>query len=345
MLLPALRPALQRLDVAPLLYGAELKSARLLDLARKQFERDGIDAGHVAVTSGALDGIERVLSACLRPGDRVIIEDPGFAGVIELVRALGLVALPMRIDREGPHPGTLRGLLGEPRRKGTAAAQALIVTPRAQNPTGLAITERRRRMLVNLLARYPDVLLIEDDHAAGVAGVDAVTLVRKDTARWAVVRSVSKSLGPDLRLAVVAGDSGTITAVEERQAAAMGWVSHILQALVAQLWASPELRSALRKAERSYERRRRGLLEALERHGIHGSGVSGMNVWIRVGSEIGTVEHLRRAGWAVAPGERFRLLSGAAIRVTTSTLEADEAERFAVSLEKALRPGISVPSA
>jgi DNA-binding transcriptional MocR family regulator len=341
-LLPDLSPALKKLKPKPLLYGADVKSARLCELAAKQFADDGIDARYLAVTSGALDGIERVLAARLRAGDRVLVEDPGFPGVHDLVRAMGFVAIPVRLDREGPYPGAVRAALGKAGVEGRHAA-AFIVTPRAQNPTGVALSERRVAQLVSIIRRYPALLLVEDDHAAGVAGAPARTLVSGSLERWAVVRSVSKSLGPDLRVAVVAGDSETIERVEGRQRTGMGWVSHVLQELVAELWSSAEVKRQLRAAERAYAERRHALVEAFATGagsaGFIATGESGLNVWIRVGAESGTVRALSERGWAVSGGDRFRIDTGAAIRVTISRLLPDDAPRFA----KALRD-VTVPA-
>src|SRR5688572_20197793 len=197
-LLPDADAALRRLGSVARLYGEELNDPRLLELAREQFRADGIPADHVSVVSGALDGIERVLREHLRPGDRVTVEDPSFTGVLDLLNALSLAPIAVAVDDQGLLPSELK--------KAIRSCEALIVTPRAQNPSGAALSPRRARELRAILATRPDLVVIEDDHAGAVAGADYITLIDRTRETWAVVRSVSKSLGPDLRVALVASD-------------------------------------------------------------------------------------------------------------------------------------------
>ena len=86
----------------PLLYGEPAMSQELADHARAALSAEGVPADHLAVTSGALDGIERALTAHLRPGDRVAVEDPGWANLLDLLAALGLSAEPVGVDDDGP---------------------------------------------------------------------------------------------------------------------------------------------------------------------------------------------------------------------------------------------------
>src|SRR6185436_14023264 len=118
-------------------------------LATQQLGRDGIPADALAVTGGALDGIERSLQAHLRPGDRIAIEDPGYPGVIDLVAALGLVPEPLRLDDAGVVPAALAHALER-------RAAACIITPRAQNPTGAAFDAARAAELRRVLRKHPD---------------------------------------------------------------------------------------------------------------------------------------------------------------------------------------------
>ena len=327
-LLPPLGPGLRAIDDRHVLYGAPLKDEALLRLARRDLERDGIPSEAISVVSGGMDGIERVLMTHVRPGDSVVVEDPGFTSVIDLVASLGLRAVPCAVDDCGPLPAALSTALA-------SGARALIVTPRAQNPTGAAIDASRARELRSVLHAYPDVLLIEDDHAAAVSGARLCSLCDGTRERWAFVRSLSKAFSPDLRLAVVSGDAETIGRVEGRLLMGVRWVSHILQRLAVATWSSRSAASQLKRAERSYATRRAALVDALARRDIRAHARSGLNVWVPVREELPVVQGLARDGWAVAAGERFRLESPPAVRVTVSTLEAGEAEHVADAFARA----------
>jgi len=325
---PRLLPDLSKrsLKVAQRLYGAELNDPALLELARLQFRADSIPADHIAVVSGALDGIERVLREHLRAGDRVAVEDPCFSGVLDLLSALALVPVPVAVDDDGLLPSELRPAL--------RSCKALVATPRAQNPTGAAYSPRRARELRALLAQRPELLVIEDDHAGTIAGAEYRTLVDRTREKWAVVRSVSKSLGPDLRVALLASDAQTHARVEGRQTLGIRWVSHILQRLVVAIWRD---RAPLR-AQRVYAERREALLRELRARGIAAHGISGLNVWIPVAEENTVVQALLQRGWAVKAGERYRIATPPAIRVTITTLEPREAARLADDLAAILLP-------
>ncbi len=79
-------------------YGASPVSPRLVEVARVKLGADGIDATNLAVVGGALDGVERVVGAWLRPGDRIAVEDPGYTAAIDLLSALGLELVPVGLD-------------------------------------------------------------------------------------------------------------------------------------------------------------------------------------------------------------------------------------------------------
>jgi DNA-binding transcriptional MocR family regulator len=323
--LPSLQDALRSLTLEPVPNGSGADWADFVALASSEFEADGIDAAAVAITNGGSDAIERILREHLRHGDAVAIEDPSFPGLVDLLNVAGYRIVPVAIDEEGPLPDAVDAALAR-------GCQAVIVTPRGQNPTGAALSPRRAADLRGIFGRYPLVLLIENDHAAAVAGASWHSCRNRSHERWAVVRSLSASLGPDLRLAVVAGDEVTIARVRARQALGARWVSHILQQLAFALWSDPASGRRIARVGEIYVERRARLIASLHDHGITARGRSGLNVWIPVRSEEAVVGGLREKGWAVASGERFRIQAGPGVRVTTSTLLPEDAAALAADL-------------
>ncbi|MFI7502694.1 aminotransferase class I/II-fold pyridoxal phosphate-dependent enzyme [Streptomyces sp. NPDC049687] len=315
-------------DRAPVLYGADPVDAELARLSRAALDADGVPAGPLTVASGSLDAVERVLAAHLRPGDGVAVEDPGWGRTLDLVPALGLRTVPVGVDDEGPKPGDLRAAL-------EAGARALLVTDRAQNPTGASVSASRARALRDVLADHPGTLLIEDDHGHGIVDLPLHPLAGV-TRHWAFVRSVAKAYGPDLRLALLTGDEVTVDRVRGRQRLGPGWVSLLVQRAVVRLWTDGAVDGPAVAA--AYRERREALIGALAGRGVAARGMSGMNVWVPVPDETGAVARLLHAGWAVAPGARFRMASPPAIRITVSTLAAQEVGPLADAVAAAVGP-------
>lgn len=313
----------------PLLYGQPALSPGFAAQVRDTLAADGVPAEHLTAVSGTMDGIERVFAAHLRPGDRVAVEDPGWPNLLDLLGALSLSPEPVGVDDDGAIDADLVRAL----RRG---ARALVVTSRAQNPTGAAISEQRAAMLRRTLAEHAErVLLVEDDYCAGIAGAQLHTLAGATT-HWAYLRSTGKSYGPDLRLATLTGDSRTIERVHARLQLGLGWVSHLIQDLAVSLWQDTTATRLVEEARTIYARNRTQLRAALADRGLAASAQTGINVWIPVPDETVAITRLLNTGWAAAPGSRFRTSSPPAIRVTIADLERTEISPLADAITDAV---------
>jgi len=145
--LPDLARAISRLRLPARLYGEDPLHHGLGGLAREQLQADGLCGDALCVVSGALDGIERVLQARTRAGDRIAVENPGYAALYDLLRAQGLVLEPVAVDDRGMLPQQLRAALAR-------GASAVIITPRGQNPTGAALDAARAQDLRAVLDAF-----------------------------------------------------------------------------------------------------------------------------------------------------------------------------------------------
>uniref|UniRef100_UPI0015F0DC2E aminotransferase class I/II-fold pyridoxal phosphate-dependent enzyme n=1 Tax=Streptomyces shenzhenensis TaxID=943815 RepID=UPI0015F0DC2E len=312
------------------LYGVPAVDAGLAEWARADFAEDIEQPFRTLVAHGAVDATERLLNAHLARGDTVAIEDPCFLASVGTLRLNGYRSAPVPVDGAGMRPDALRAALQD-------GARAVVCTPRAHNPTGASLTEERAADLRAILADHPQVLVIEDDHFSAVSARPYHRITPPTTARWALVRSVSKFLGPDLRLALVAADAETAVRLEARLSAGTTWVSRLLQHTARELLLDPGVHELHEQAREAYAHRSGFLIERLRAHGMDVPyRPDGLNVWVELDVDgRSVVEALARRGWAVRPGHLFAGDPSAhqgAIRVTSSTLTEPQAEAFAAEL-------------
>jgi DNA-binding transcriptional MocR family regulator len=330
-LLPDLRRAWRGIEPGSGDYGGPHLEAGLRDWAEESFEVDGVDASHLIVTTGATAALDRALRAALDPGDKVAVEDPGFNDHHALVLARRMTPLPVSMDDDGVRPESLRQAL-------KAGAVGVILTPRCQSPLGAAFTGARAAAVAAVLAEFPRAFVFADDYAGLLTRAPYRDVLGRGRARWLVVRSFNKAVGPDMRVGVAAGDAETVDRLRREQSLCGEWVSAYLQRAAARVLNSREGRAALDRAQRTYDERRIALVRGLSARGIHAHGVSGMNVWVPVVDEASVVSGMAARGWGIRPGARYRLTAGPAVRITISRMPVEHATRVADDLRACLRP-------
>ncbi len=337
-LIPELSSALAGAIGRPVLYGEPVIDPALEERALA-WVRDDLpgQTPRITVTNGAADAVERLLAQALLREDAVALEDPCFLASIHTVRLGGYRAVPVPVDAEGMTVDGLRAALD-------AGVRAIICTPRAQNPTGATLSPGRAAELRELLADHPYVLVIEDDHFSMLSQRRYETLIGPGHRRYALVRSVSKFLGPDMCLAVAATDPDTAERLAFRLSPGTTWVSHILQRLVlTQLTDETVLRS-IAAAGRHYAERNAGFAARLTERGLPVEAGDGLNLWVPLPVEATVVaERLMRRGWLARTGAEFLLGEHPApshhLRLTVHDLTEEEGARLLDDLTEAAATG------
>ncbi|WJM16988.1 aminotransferase class I/II-fold pyridoxal phosphate-dependent enzyme [Microbacterium arborescens] len=311
---PALIPdpsrVLGRVAGRPVLYGEPVIDEGLAAWAKRWFAAGSPAEAdiHLTVTGGAVDAVERLLAQALTRDDAVALEDPCFLASIHTVRLAGYRAIPVPVDDEGMTVDGLRAALH-------AGARAVVITPRAQNPTGSSLSAERAAALREVLSDHPYVLVIEDDHFSLLSTQPYRSIIGERHERWARVRSVSKFLGPDMCLAVTASDPTTAERLALRLGSGTTWVSHLLQRLTHALVSDATAVATIAAARAHYADRNSTFAAELTRSGLPCAPGDGLSLWVEVpGTARSVADALMRRGWLARTGDEFRLADDAPSR-------------------------------
>ncbi|MFC7530664.1 PLP-dependent aminotransferase family protein [Actinoplanes sp. GCM10030250] len=266
----------------------------------------------LTVVDGAMDALDRIAGATLRFGDHVLVENPAFAPLLDLLQAVGATVIGVPMDDEGLDPVALRQMLRDYR------PVALFLQPRAQNPTGTSMSQARALALADILLEVPNLLVVEDDHAGDIASAPPVSIGRHLGDRTVHVSSFSKSHGPDLRLAAIGGPAHVVDAVADRRLLGPGWSSRLLQGVLLDLLTDSGAIDQVAAARAAYAARRAALLAALHARGVTATAADGINLWMTVPDQQNALVVLAACGVAAAPGAPFCVtpLSDDHLRIT-----------------------------
>ncbi|GAA3645824.1 aminotransferase class I/II-fold pyridoxal phosphate-dependent enzyme [Nocardioides ginsengisoli] len=286
----------------------------------------------LTVVDGTMDGLELVLRTTLQYGDRVVVEHPSFPPILDLLEAVGADVVGVPLDDEGLVPDALAAALTDP-------VRAIVLQPRAHNPTGVSMSAARAKELGALLDRT-DVLVIEDDSTSALGGADPASIGVLLPGQTVHLRSYSKSHGPDLRLAAMSGPGPLIDEIRHRRQLGQGWSSRLLQRILLHLLTDPASRGEVDHARETYAERRSAFATALALEGVETGGGDGLNAWVPVLDEAAALMRLASQGVGVAPGSPFLVLpDDPHVRVTCGLLDVADIPPVAAAVAAAARTG------
>ncbi|MGL4093400.1 PLP-dependent aminotransferase family protein [Agrobacterium cavarae] len=268
--------------------------------------------------NGGYNGVYTTLRALVRPGSVVAVEHPTAMRLLDILEDLGVKIVPVLSDSEGPLPASLSQALAE-------RPAAFLFQPRLHSVTGQTVTLQRIEALAGVLAES-DTLIIEDDGLADISAERPVSLGKRFPDRTVRIVSFSKTLGPDLRLAVLSGSASIVEQIQSYRAFSAGWTSRVLQAAVAWLIRDEETSQIVAAARATYQERRDTLARELRERGVQTMPGSGLCLWVPVQSEPFAMVTLAARNIAVVPGNKFSILPSAHIRVATSKLTSGHAQ-------------------
>ncbi len=268
--------------------------------------------------NGGYNGVYTTLRALVRPGSVVAVEHPTAMRLLDILEDLGVKIVPVLSDSEGPLPASLSQALAE-------RPAAFLFQPRLHSVTGQTVTLQRIEALAGVLAES-DTLIIEDDGLADISAERPVSLGKRFPDRTVRIVSFSKTLGPDLRLAVLSGSASIVEQIQSYRAFSAGWTSRVLQAAVAWLIRDEETSQIVAAARATYQERRDTLARELRERGVQTMPGSGLCLWVPVQSEPFAMVTLAARNIAVVSGNKFSILPSAHIRVATSKLTSGHAQ-------------------
>jgi DNA-binding transcriptional MocR family regulator len=329
-------------------YSSSQGDAQLrIEVSRDLGER-GIDVGpgEVLIVAGVTQGLALVTQALTQPGDRVLVEQPTYLGLLHTLKLHGVEAIGVPMDDEGVDLAELERAILQRR------PRFLYTVPTFQNPTGRCMSLARRTALLDLAALH-GLPVVEDD-IYGRLSYDMApppTLYQLDRHGQVIhVGSYSKVLMPGLRLGYVIPPSRWAEQLLSLRRANDLCSPTVLQRALARFLHSGGLKRHLRRVLPIYRRRRDAMVAALGRHlpelvQWEAPG-GGFCCWLTLPGlhAFADVEQaILRQGWAVTPGDVFLSENPAhkSLRVCFGSLPPDSIHIGVETIARAIRARIN----
>lgn len=239
-------------------YGAAAGSLELREAIVAYLKRSrGVvcDASQILILNGSAQALDLIVRVLVEPNDAIAVEDPGYQGTREILRAARAQLQPVPVDRDGILPERI-----------SAEARIAFVTPSHQFPTGAVLPLARRLALLDW-AKRKSALIVEDDYDGefryGGRALESLQGLDRE-GRVLYIGTFSRTVFPALRIGYLIAPSALMPALTAAKWLCDRHTSTLEQRTLADFIACGMYERFLGRVRRSNAGRRGALMESID---------------------------------------------------------------------------------
>ena len=256
------------------------------------------------LTHSATHALDLVLRLLLKPGDKIIVDDPGFYNFQAMLRLHQLELLYLPRTPDGPDLPALQHLLA------THKVRAYLTNSVLSNPVGTCVSPPTAVQVLSMLKQH-QVLLIEDDIYADFETQPALRYASLSGLQDGVyLGSLSKTISADLRVGYIAAAPALIASLTDLKLISTTSTPVTVERVVYQVLTSGSYRRHLKQLHQRLDALRRQVINDFAQRGFTPWFIpeAGFALWLQLPAGVSSrqlTSVLAKAQIVLAPGPNF----------------------------------------
>jgi 2-aminoadipate transaminase len=268
-----------------------------------------LTADDVIITTGSQQGLEFSAKLFLNKGDIVICESPSYLGAINAFKAYEPRFVEVEMDEHGMIMSELEKAL-----KDNPDAKMIYTIPDFQNPTGITMSDDRRKRIAELAAEYKIPVIEDNPYGELIFEGEVHPAIKSfDKEGWVVfLGTFSKTFTPGLRLGWICASPEILNKYVFIKQGADLQSSSLDQRIAAAFMQKYDLNEHIEKIREVYGKRRTLMLESMDKYfpeGVkHTNPYGGLFTWVELREDLDAaliMEECIKENVAYVPGASF----------------------------------------
>lgn len=280
-------------------------------IAAKYQRVHGLDvhADDVFITTGSQQALELIGKVLINKGDGIVIEEPGYLGAIQAFTLSEPTFYGVTLENDGLNLEELEKALQQPNVK------FVYTVPNFQNPTGLTYSKEKRQQICEIMSKYKDVALIEDDPYGELRfqGEPLPYIGAGKLENSILLGSFSKTVTPGMRLGfIITKNKELLQHIETAKQATDLHTNIFAQYVIYDYLANNDYMEHVQKIIALYKNQADAMLNAMEEffpaHVDYTRPDGGMFIWATMNNGASSVDIFQKAmdqKVAFVPGDPF----------------------------------------